>query len=339
MIAWILYVIATVLLTHGEARYRHFLFPALIPYAAWALTRLQGTGYRVQVTGYRLRRRMASWSRPVPYVAARYLLIAGLWALLLWPALTFYPWSWAAQNVARGWHALAGDIEWMAGARTQALHAYEDAIAAQETPDGWLRLGDAARALGDQPRALSAYRTANRLTPSYIAASARLGDLLRSMGDAAGARDAFEGQYADSQRVVDWSWRELRPPPATQLDVGDGLDFGYVGGVYPAEEQQGATARWTAGDGWLRLRGGAGPLIVRLRLAAPHPDGAAVPAQVCAAGRCWPLELGPRWRTYSLQFSGAGDGPLLVEIRSPTFAAPDERQLGVLIDAAVVVRG
>src|SRR5262249_21700612 len=39
LIAWLLYVLATVLLPHGGARYRHFLFPALIPYAAWTLTR------------------------------------------------------------------------------------------------------------------------------------------------------------------------------------------------------------------------------------------------------------------------------------------------------------
>jgi len=324
VLAWLLYVIATVLLTHGEARYRHFLFPVLIPYAAWALaeTRRQGDTETRRVFCLRV-----SLSR---------CLIVFLWALLLWPALTFYPWTWAAQNLARGAYVLAGDSAWTVGARAQALNAYERAITAQKTPDGWLRLGDAARALGDQPRALSAYRAANRLTPSYIAASARLGDLLRAIGDEAGARDAFIGQYADAQRVVDLSWRELRPPPTAQLDVGDGLDFGYVGGVYPAEEQQGATARWTSGQGWLRLRGDAGPQLVRLRLAAPRPDSAAVPVQVCAARRCWSLVVGPRWRSYSLEFGGVGDDPLLVEIRSPTFAAPDGRQLGVLIDNATV---
>jgi 4-amino-4-deoxy-L-arabinose transferase-like glycosyltransferase len=326
VLAWLLYVIATVLLTHGEARYRHFLFPVLIPYAAATLVRVAASRTRL-ATG-------AGSRRP----SLRHLLLGGLWALLLWPALTFYPWTWAAQNVARGAYALAGDSAWAAGARSQALDAYDRALTAQETPDGWLRLGDAARALGDQPRALDAYRTANRLTPSYIAASARLGDLLRAMGDESGARDAFAGQYADSQRVVDYAWRELRPPPVAQLDVGDGLDFGYVGGVYPAEEQQGATARWTGGQGWLRLRGDAGPQLVRLRLAAPRPDSAAVPVQVCAAGRCWPLVVGPQWRSYSLQFGGVSDGALLVEIRSPTFAAPDERQLGVLIDNATVTR-
>ena len=38
-VAWCGYLLVTLLLTHGEARYRHFLFPVLIPYAAWALLR------------------------------------------------------------------------------------------------------------------------------------------------------------------------------------------------------------------------------------------------------------------------------------------------------------
>jgi hypothetical protein len=156
------------------------------------------------------------------------------------------------------------------------------------------------------------------------------------MGDEAAARAAFVGRYADAQRVVDWSWRELRPAPKAQLDVGDGLDFGYVGGVYAAEEQQGATARWTSGDGTLRLRGGEGPLITWLRLAAPRPDGATVQVQVCAIERCWPLNVGPRWRTYVVPFGSARDEPLLVTVHSDTFDAPDGRRLGVLIDAAGV---
>ncbi|HEU5103871.1 MAG TPA: phospholipid carrier-dependent glycosyltransferase, partial [Roseiflexaceae bacterium] len=39
LIGWLVYAVATMLLTHGEARYRQFLFPVLIPYAAWMLVR------------------------------------------------------------------------------------------------------------------------------------------------------------------------------------------------------------------------------------------------------------------------------------------------------------
>ena len=50
---WLLYTVATIMLTHGEGRYRHFLFPVLIPYAAWLLARRQETGDRRQETGDR----------------------------------------------------------------------------------------------------------------------------------------------------------------------------------------------------------------------------------------------------------------------------------------------
>jgi 4-amino-4-deoxy-L-arabinose transferase-like glycosyltransferase len=355
IVAWLLYVIATVLLTHGEARYRHLLFPALIPYAAWALVRVWGrrrwaeesahAGADGQAESEGLAVKQATtpgasattrWPHILPLLPQ--LLVLLLWALILWPALVYYPWAWAGQHTARGWHTLVGDIAWATGARAAALHAYERAIQARETPDAWLRLGDAARALGDRQRALSAYRAASALAPPYIAAGVRRGDLLRELGDLPRARQAFDVDYADPQQVVDWAWRELRPTPQARLDIGDGLDFGYVGGVYPAEVVQGATARWTNGHGALRLRGaGGGPLLLRLRLAAPRPDRSPVPAQICALERCRSLSIGPEWRVYSVPLQGVDMPALTVEIRSTTFVAPDGRQLGVLIDHAEVV--
>jgi tetratricopeptide (TPR) repeat protein len=223
------------------------------------------------------------------------------------------------------------------GAYDAALRADGRALDAQDTPDGWLRLGNHARAAGAAHRALKAYQNAAGLTPSYIAAVGHLGDLLRANGDDAGAREAFIGYYVDQQRLADWSWRELRPVPPTTLAVGDGLDFGLVGGMYLAEQQQGALARWTDGRGLLRLDiPRDGPALLRLRLAAPRP-GAAVPVQVCVAGQCVPIEVGPNWRTYLLSFDITNGVSPTVEVRSNTFAAPDGRRLGVLVDSAEVV--
>jgi hypothetical protein len=227
-----------------------------------------------------------------------------------------------------------------------ALRAYERASRVYETPDGWLRRGDAARALGDLPSALRAYREATHHAPSYVAASVRLGDLLRELGDNSGARDAFKGDYTDPQLVVDWAWDNLRPIPRGGLDIGDGLDFGYVGGVHPAERIEDTTARWTDGHAIVRL--GMAPRddpeeepaafgLVQLRLAAPHPGRSDVPAQVCAADTCWDLRVAPAWRSYTLPFRVAGGESLEVEIYSQTFDTPGGRRLGVLIDAAKVV--
>ena len=165
------------------------------------------------------------------------MLIAGVW-------IGSYPREWAGQNVLRGWHALWSELAWSVGWRDAALTEDQRALAAQETPDGWMRLGDHARDLGDTGGALKAYRRAVALTPPYIAAVAHEGDMMRASGDEQAARKAFVGDYVDQQRLAEWSWRELRPGPRAYVDVGDGVDFGYIGGVYMAEKQQGVMARW-----------------------------------------------------------------------------------------------
>ncbi|MDW8234950.1 MAG: glycosyl transferase, partial [Roseiflexaceae bacterium] len=175
--------------------------------------------------------------------------------VFLWTVLTAYPWGWAGENLARGSRALAGDV-WMAlGAPDRAAYAYLSALEAKATPDGWLRLGAAHLARGDIERARVAYRAAWDASRLYYIASAHLGDLERALGNLDEARRAFAGAYADEQRVLDWSWRMLGQNPPLSLDIGDGLDFGYAGGVYPAEELLGRRARWSAGRALLRLGG------------------------------------------------------------------------------------
>ncbi|MBO9326137.1 MAG: glycosyltransferase family 39 protein [Roseiflexus sp.] len=312
---WIGYAIVTMLLTHGEARYRHFLFPTLIPYAAWTFTTLT--------------QRIACFER------RRLLMIAPLVCIFLWTVLTAYPWSWAGENLARGGHALIGDA-WMAlGAPDRAVSAYLSALSVKVTPDGWLRLGQAHLARGEIAQARIAYRAAWDASRAYFIASARLGDLERSLGNLDEARRAFAGYYADEQRVTDWSWRVLGRNPPSSLDVGDGLDFGYVGGVYPAEELQGVRARWSAGRALLRLGSATTntQALLTLRLAAPHPERNAVPARICVDGTCRSISLSADWRTCTF-IVNPQHTTILVEVESPTFTAADGRRLGVLIDRA-----
>lgn len=328
MALWVLYAIATTMLTHAETRYRHFLYPILIPYAAWLLTRLSATRRRAGQS-----RLPAETPRSSGPAAWRLLGIAAIWALLGGVWLVYYPRSWAADGVSRGWHALASEVEWALGDHDSALREDERVLAVRKTPDAWLRLGDHARAMGDTRRAEKAYRSAVAIAPPYVAAVARFGDLLRALGNEHDARDAFVGDYVDQQRLVDWSWRNLGSAAAPAVAVGDGLDFGYVGGVYLPELQEGARVRWTNGLGMLRLRGPVGPAVLRLRLAAPRPDGAAS-VRVCVASRCQPLDLGPAWRVYSLSVDITKEAPLLVELRSDTFVSAEGRRLGILIDSA-----
>jgi len=336
LIAWLLYTIGTLLLTHGEARYRHFVFPVLIPYTAWALTRI--VNCKLHIANWRINLQYAMYNVRST-IWSPVLLIGVIWALIGGTFLISYPWEWAAHNLARGWYATQAEFAWAAGDHAGALQADEHALAAQETPDGWLHLAEHVNGAGDPRRARNAYNAARTLTRNYLPGVARFGDFLRASGDEARARVVFNTDDVDPQRLLDWSWRELRPAPRTNLEIGDGLDWGYITGMYPAEAIQGAQARWTNGAAQIRfgaaLAGGNGATaraIVRLRLAALRPGGAPAAAQVCAGDQCWEMQLMATWRTYTVAFDVAGGAPLIIELRSTTFDAADGRRLGVLVD-------
>lgn len=315
--AWMSYAVASMLLTHGEARYRHFLFPVLIPFAALALSRLPAL------------RALAPASVRIGWAGIG--LTLTLWVLVLVVWIPAYPWAWASENLARGTRTLEAEARWLLGDQQGAVLAYTRAAQVQDAPDPWMDLGWAAQELGDAQLARRAYRMAWDTSPLYIAASTRLGDLLREQGDLDGARMAFAGSFADPQRVADWAWRNLDPPPQHALDVGNGLDFGYVGGMYPAETLLGADTRWTNGHGLLRLLMPPGAAQVTLRLAAPWPNRTPVPVDICVEGECRRMAVGAEWRIYRIPFASRG-GLVTVAIRSATFDAPDGRQLGVIVD-------
>ncbi len=325
-VLWLLYAITTMLLTHGESRYRHFLFPVLIPYAAWVFARFVRPSAKHQAPRTKSKQSLTLGA----------LVALPLSLLLLIPVLTYYPWSWAGQNFARGVYQFAGSATWAIGQRDTALGFYEQATQAHPTTHSYLRLGHAERAAGLLDRAEQSYRESWRLARLWVAPSTSLGDLLRARGDLEGARVAFEGFYADERDVLGWAWHNLSPQPTATLDIGSGLDFGYISGVYPAEQQQGATARWTNGRALLRLHSDSPnqPAMLRLRLAAPHPDDQPARATICAASRCQKLTVSRTWRVYTLVVAPPNNTP--IEIRSETFDGGDERTLGVLVDWAEV---
>ncbi|MCS6881996.1 MAG: glycosyltransferase family 39 protein [Oscillochloridaceae bacterium] len=308
---WMALFIAVTLVTHAEGRYRHFLFIAMLPLAGVAANALP--------------RR----TRPRPLAG---LAVATPLALALLPLSLYYPWSWALEGTSRSLYRWAGDALAAAGRFDAAERAYRAALAAHETPDGWLVLGDLRRRQGDLNRAAEAYDRAFALAGPYPAASARRGDLLRELGRDDEARRAFEGRYLDPARLTDWSYRFLRPRPAMLIDLGNGLDFGYVGQVYPAELAHQATGRWTGGDGRLRLGGeGSAPGLLTLRVTAPWPDGQGARLCICAGETCTTAPVDQRWRVVRVLLPTTGDE---IALRSPTFVASDGRRLGVFLDWA-----
>lgn len=320
---WLLYIIAVILLTHGEPRYRHFIFPVLLPYAAWLLMALgQPHGYR----------RYA-----LPLGASLLLVVALLWR----PLVVLYPAEWASRNLRRSWAIQRA--EWAADPAA-ALALRQQAIEIDPgSPDAWLGLGVLHQRLGRAEEARLAFESAFAREPSYVATNIRLGDALRREGRADEAAQAFEGYYTDELSMLDWAWTHLDTPPPATLEVGDGLDFGFVQGVYAAEVQSSPLGprqvRWTQRHAELKLAGSPTGALVRLLLAAPWPDEARVPVTICVNGACQRLTLDARWRTVVLAASPASE--YRVQILAPSFQprqvdpqSSDTRQLGVLIDRA-----
>ncbi|NJM09119.1 tetratricopeptide repeat protein [Candidatus Gracilibacteria bacterium] len=247
--------------------------------------------------------------------------------------LIWYPWQWALGGSARSVQRTLGDWALARGAEATAEQHYLNALEASPTPDGWLALGNLYREQGKQEQAEFAYRAAWDRSPRYMGASGTLGDLLREQGRADEARIAFSGRYTPDERMVNWTYDNLAVRQ-TAVDIGAGLDFGYISGVYAAEEQQQATARWTDGSARLRFAqtAEAETILLTLRLAAPHPDAAPIPLMICSGDSCTSVALGPTWRTIRLLLPIEPASRHEFQLTSPTFTAADGRQLGVLID-------
>ncbi|MFV9506078.1 MAG: tetratricopeptide repeat protein [Oscillochloridaceae bacterium umkhey_bin13] len=334
MAAWLILFVAASLVTHTEGRYRHFFFMVLIPLAALALHEL----FRWLTIRRRASRPTRRSAPPSPTVPNWIRLLTGIpVALALLPLILYYPLDWASSGASRSLHRALGDLHVVRGQPEAAEKRYWAALDAERTPDGWLALGDLRRSLGDPAGAERYYQLAHETIRTYVGATAVWGDLLREQARFDEARTVFRGTFLDQAHLTAWSFLMREPIPQARVQVGDGLDFGYVGGVYLPEAQQGAMARWTTGRAQIRLRASdvppGEPLLLSVRVAAPRPDGSAVPLRICVERHCTTLEPAPTWRTFHLLVPNPTDP---VELRSPTFSAPDRRDLGVLLDWAAL---
>lgn len=168
------------------------------------------------------------------------------------------------------------------------------------------------------------------------------GDILRAQGREKDAFAAFNAREIDTYTDVDpaeLAWARLSPPPRARLDVGDGLDLGYVRGVALRQrDADGTTYRWTGARAEVRLAApepAAGRAVLRLRLKSYRPTGAPPVVRVSVGGR--PLgELRPdaSWRAYELALDPALRGALVVRLETATFVpgVEDQRRLGAMLD-------
>ncbi len=277
---WWLYLIVTAPLMFAINRFRLPLLPFLALYAPLALLRYQ------PITSHR-------WRRRGGYAVT---LLLALLALTPYAYLQQPPASWASYLGPYPSSVVSTRIAWETrplGVRTAHLVAAlgkGDAATAQAL----LAQGDVLQradklappliaALRDDPaaglRMLPDSRTI-AAAGDWRAAVVR-GDLLRRLGDTAGAKAAFTPEYVDDQNPVEWAWEWLAPPPTRRIDLAGNLDLGYIHGFYLGEGDPAAqgTFRWSA---------------PQAQLLFPQ-QGSQHAQQFCmrADGRGWPTDMPP----------------------------------------------
>lgn len=156
------------------------------------------------------------------------------------------------------------------------------------------------------------------------------GDLLRRLGRSAcgqaGACGRFVALQVETTNDLAWAWRELQPPPTELIDLGAGLDVGYIRGFYkrdggPAEQP--GNFRWSEAQATLRFpaagTGRSQQLTLRTRGYTTLPQPTRVTVRV--GGRALePLVLPDAWQeqTITLPPTPAGQD-VVIDLSSPVF--------------------
>ena len=317
VILWVAYVVGSTMFTHGEARYRHFVWMFMLAYAAQTFARATERG--------------AWWQR---------LSVLGFAAIPIYIMLNFYPWQWMTSNMARGWQRWQAERAMNAGDLASAERYSLAALNARPSPDGWIALGRIKERLGDQTGAIKAYQAAVTMNVDYPHATFVLGEYLLRRGEQENARQAWSNQYVDQSVLLDVAWREQTRMPTNTLDLGDGLDVGVIDGFYPAEAIRETQARWTMREAVLRLPAGDAA-TVQIRMANPRPtDAPAANTQICTDHGCTDVELGEAWRVITLPLAASTSERVITLKATPwqpgRFGLADRRRLGVLVDWVLV---
>jgi hypothetical protein len=319
-LAWLGYSLVTVLIFHVEPRY-------LLP--IWALIGLYGAGM--------LAGRLSAERGGRSYRAAQLAVVVAFLALLLsyrdyGPILV--------RGIARERGMTLGERAYLAGDYAGAERAFRAALAAQPGfVDARVSLALALEAQGRNAEASAALlRDGSRRSELVAGALARDAGRLDEARALLTRYEAIAGE--DVQR---WMLTWLRPPPATALTIGDGLDLGYIQGFLEAEQGASGPFRWLSGRGRVELPLDA-PLEAGHSLALRLSGGprSSVPLDITIGGG--PTRRiavrGGQWRTYIVPIPAAATGAtrLVVTLSAPTFvpaqadsASDDARALGLMV--------
>lgn len=348
-LGWIAYTCLTVMLTHVEPRYLLPIWLFMALYGAAALATL-GSWLRM----YR-RDRSAAWRAASGYARSGWGIVGislGIGLLMLIVTYRDYP-AILIAGIQREIHRNAGDRAYAAGDYTGAIAAYERMLAVDpDFVDGRTDLARVYLELGRFEEGWQALGTRQTHRSDMLR-----GALARGQGDFARAAFYFEDAEVrageDIQRLaLEW----LRPLPITRLQLGNGLDFGYLDGFSFGEDLpagpdgQPRTYRWLQGRGILRLplpEPLADGAYLRLRMAG-GPLGV-TPLHLRLGDSRTTIMVHPgEWRIYRIAIppSLRGSQRLELHLSAPTFipvqldpASNDARPLSVMISDVAVELG
>ena len=334
---WLAYNIAVGALIFAINRFRQPLLPFVFIYAACALAQ-----WRSAWSG--------AWRRRLAYS------VAVLLGLLILPSYLYWPPVLGRDNRSMVYETLLGfqglreaaecrRIENMLGAGDVAgARALHDAADAREDLEGRdclalvnARILEAEGKIDGPDGALAFLARSNPENDQQQSSRVLLteGDLLRRLGHPEDAIGRLVAREVDAANDLPWAWNELPvPPPAARIDLGGGLDTGYIDGFYTRDYVDDTRKletgyRWSGPHSVLRFTGaGTGaPQTLTLRV---NP---------CLG--CWPrravftptigttvlpaVELRDGWQEIAIALppTPAGDD-VIVRLDNPVFApGPD----------------
>jgi 4-amino-4-deoxy-L-arabinose transferase-like glycosyltransferase len=182
---------------------------------------------------------------------------------------------------------------------------------------------------------LSAGEPPDRFEPAIIR-----GEAARQSGDLELARSFFNAREVNvaGDAALRWAWDHLSPPAVDAIELGSGLDIGYVRGFYGTErDQDGRTFRWSGAHPEIRGKNGA-PNELRITWSGWRPTGLplARPGIITSEGGrasmiTAELPNAPSWTNTTIDLGTTGETSLKISVNSFIGAGNDPRLLGVRI--------
>ncbi len=262
-------------------------------------------------------------------VTWRLCLIAGMIVVAFGVNFIVYPFDALRLGMSRWWTVqhLAEVRSWVrAGEAFRAVHEVRD-LDASFFETRLLRL-QALAASGQQ-----------RIAPQTPAGLSDLeamvvGDLWRYLGRPDKAYLFLRSSQVTSSDRTDWLWSRALTSPPYGLNLGTGMDVGFIKGFQRPEWDGTRWFRWTRGDATVVLSAPSGRSRIIVEMAAYRPPGwPPVGVKLLVSGRTiWEGQVGWPWQDVVAEVE-AGSSPLYLSIASDTFVPGfgDKRELGVMV--------